>query len=92
MKSADKSFEVSSLDLNEQTESVNKLIRAVNTINSGVKSPEFGSDLEVSRKDKGKILPRKHLNFLLLLDGVHPNPDLSRLWLLCIIIVPIAVN
>ncbi|MEW8545299.1 MAG: hypothetical protein AB2693_17390 [Candidatus Thiodiazotropha sp.] len=46
----------------------------------GKQSPKFSLDLERSRKPSGKS-ERKYYNFLLLKDGIHPNPLLSRLWL-----------
>ena len=69
-------------EVNQQIDEINALIRTFNTENSGISSPRFGLDLEISRKDKRKTTTRKAVNFNLLLDGIHPNPELSKLWMI----------
>ena len=66
--------------LEGQIDETNKYIRSLNTLMHR-NSPDFGLDLEKCRKQKGK-LPKYSLNYGLYLDGVHPHPDLAKLWLI----------
>ena len=58
---------------------VNESIRAINSRN-GKKSPNFNAAIEKTRKNNSK--PNKYRwTFNQFLDGMHPNPLLSRYWL-----------
>ena len=58
---------------------VNESIRVINRRN-GKKSPNFNAAIEKTRKNNSK--PNKYRwTFGQFLDGMHPNPSLSKYWL-----------
>lgn len=67
--------------LQDQIYETNKYIRSLNSL-MHQNSPDFSLDLEKSRKPQNKRCAKYSLNFGLYLDGVHPHPDLARLWLI----------
>ena len=67
--------------LANQLSEVNKYIRGFNSVlHPEINSVDFGLDLEKSNKPHN----RRHIsycnNFQLYLDGIHPCPELARLW------------
>lgn len=70
--------------LEGQIDKINKFVRETNLILRG-NSPSFGLDLLKVRKHFGQRAVYSN-NYGLYLDGVHPHPDLARLWLIRILV------
>lgn len=75
------SFREDDSKLQEQVTSVNRFIHEINTIHHQ-NSPCFNHDLERNRKTRYQATAHYSSNFGLYLDGVHPHPDLAKLWLI----------
>lgn len=74
-------FREEDLLLHEQISSLNNYIRDLNRI-LHVHSPCFSTDLLQSRKQSARTHTFLSYTFAGYLDGIHPGPELSRLWLL----------
>lgn len=74
-------FRPDDMKLQEQIVSLNKFIHQINTLHH-INSPCFNHDLERNRKSKTDRRPHYSFNFGLYIDGVHPHPDLAKLWLI----------
>lgn len=69
--------------LQSQINEVNKYIRSLNSLmHKDINSPNFGLDLEKPHKSVDKSKGTYSLNYGLYVDGVHPHPDLAKLWLI----------
>ena len=66
--------------LEGQVSQVNKFIRETNLLLRG-NSPNFGLDFQRVRKH-ANCAPVYSNNYGLYIDGIHPHPDLARLWLI----------
>ena len=67
--------------LEQQITEVNKYINQLNILHHQ-NSPSFSHDLEKSRKRRHEQSATYSFNYGLYLDGVHPHPDLAKLWLI----------
>lgn len=74
-------FRQQDIALENQVSEVNNYIQQLNTILHKT-SPNFSLDLEKSRKHRHEAYAKYSLNYGLYLDGVHPHPDLAKLWLI----------
>ena len=64
---------------------LNDKLREINSDQSsdiGTKLPQIGLDLIKSSKNKNNVKVKYSINYNLLLDGIHPGRELSKLWLL----------
>lgn len=70
--------------LEAQIDKINKFVRETNLLLRG-NSPNFGLDLLKVRKHFGQPAVYSY-NYGLYLDGIHPHPDLARLWLIRVLV------
>ena len=63
--------------LNEKLQEINSGYSS----SSSIKPPNIGLDLIKSSKSKNEAKVEYTINYNLLLDGIHPGRELSKLWL-----------
>lgn len=60
---------------------LNQIIQHKNNIHSVRPSPRFELDVTRNRKSHHGRQSQYYVNFSLYIDGIHPSPTLSRLWM-----------
>ncbi|VDI00542.1 Hypothetical predicted protein [Mytilus galloprovincialis] len=74
-------FRTQDKKLEHQITEVNKYISQLNTL-FHKNSPLFGLDLERNRKHRERSQASYNLNYALYIDGIHPIPELAKLWVI----------